>query len=55
MPWRIDKVNGKYKLYNLDKKLYVNVNFKTRKSASNAKKNYENYYKPKVIYDKRKK
>tara|TARA_Y100001938_G_scaffold149434_1_gene236217 strand:+ start:7965 stop:8120 length:156 start_codon:yes stop_codon:yes gene_type:complete len=45
MPWRIDKIeDNKYKLYNLDKKKYVKKTFKTRKAASNTKKNYENYY-----------
>ena len=47
MPWKVKKVDDKYKLYNLDKKTYVNKTFKTRQAAVNAKKNYENYYKKK--------
>jgi len=43
MPWRIDKVGDKYKLYNLDKKTYVNKTFNTRKSAISARKNYGRY------------
>lgn len=45
MPWRVDKKKEGYKLYNLDKKRYVNVIFKSRQSAINARKNYEQYYK----------
>ena len=43
MPWRIDKVGDKYKLYNLDKKKYVNKTFNTRKSAIATRKNYGRY------------
>ena len=43
MPWRIDKVCDKFKLYNLDKKKYVNKSFNTRASASSARKNYARY------------
>ena len=32
MPWRIDKVSDGYKLYNLDKKKYVNKKFNTKLS-----------------------
>ena len=47
MPWRVDKKKEGYKLYNLDKKRYVNKTFKTRQSAINARRNYSNYYKNK--------
>lgn len=47
MPWKVKKVDDKYKLYNLDKKTFVNKTFKTRQAAVNTKKNYENYYKNK--------
>ena len=43
MPFRIDKKNNGYKLYNLDKKRYAKPTFKTRQSAMNASKNYSNY------------
>ena len=43
MPWRIDKVGDKFKLYNLDKKKYVNKSFNSRSSASSARKNYARY------------
>ena len=45
MPWRIDKVSDGYKLYNLDKKKYVNKKFNTKLSAVNARKNYNRYIK----------
>jgi len=47
MPWVVKKVGEVYKLYNTDKKTFVNKNFKTRKSALATRKNYENYYKKK--------
>ncbi len=44
MPWRIDRIkDGKFKLYNLDKKKYVKVDFKTQSSAKAARKNYSRY------------
>jgi len=43
MPFRIDKVGDKYKLYNLDKKSYAKKSFNSRKAANNMKKNYMNY------------
>ncbi len=43
MPWRIDKVGDKFKLYNLDKKKYVNKSFNSRSSAISARKNYARY------------
>ncbi len=48
MPWKVvKKSDTQYRLYNLDKKTFVRKTFKTRKSAINTKKNYENYYKKK--------
>ena len=48
MPWKVVKVNNtegiRYKLYNLDKKTYVNKTFKTRQAAVNTRRNYERYY-----------
>ena len=44
MPFRIDKKkNGKYKLYNLDKKRYAKREFNSRQAAQNMKKTYMNY------------
>ena len=44
MPFRIDKKpNGKYKLYNLDKKRYAKKEFKDRATAQKMKKIYMNY------------
>ena len=43
MPWRIDKVATGYKLYNLSKKQYVNVVFKSRETAKAASRNYMRY------------
>ena len=48
MPWVVKKVGEGYKLYNTDKKKFVNKTFKTRKSALSTRKNYENYYKKKI-------
>jgi|TARA_R100000329_G_C7614365_1_gene218065 hypothetical protein len=45
MPFVVKKVEDKYKIYNKDKKRFVNKTFNSRKSAMSAKKNYENYEK----------
>tara|TARA_R110002012_G_scaffold82148_4_gene207851 strand:+ start:1601 stop:1747 length:147 start_codon:yes stop_codon:yes gene_type:complete len=45
MPWKIIKEGDKFKLYNLDKKKFVNKEFKTRQAAINTRKNYERYTK----------
>lgn len=45
MPFRVDKVGTKYKLYNLDKKQYTKKSFNTRESANNMKRTYMNYHK----------
>ena len=47
MPFRVDKVGDKYKLYNLDKKQYTKKTFNTRKAANNMKRTYMNYHKKK--------
>ncbi len=47
MPWKIIKEGDKFKLYNLDKKKFVNKEFKTRQAAINTRKNYERYTKKK--------
>ena len=43
MPYRIDKKDNVYKLFNLTKKEYVNKNFKTRESAIKSGFNYMSY------------
>lgn len=40
MPYRIDAKKGLFFLWNLTKKKYVTVPFKTRQSSINAAKNY---------------
>jgi hypothetical protein len=47
MPFKVVKKGQGYKLYNLEKKRYAKPKFKTRASATSAKKNY-------MKYDKRK-
>ena len=48
MPFKVVKVNDKYKLFNLDKKQYAKKTFNTREAANNMKRTY-------MSYDKRKK
>tara|TARA_R110000803_G_scaffold3926_2_gene13435 strand:- start:3499 stop:3642 length:144 start_codon:yes stop_codon:yes gene_type:complete len=43
MPFSIKKVKGGYKLYNTDKKVFVNVLYKSRDSAKNAGNNFMRY------------
>jgi len=44
MPFTIKKQkDGKYKLYNLEKKRYTKKSFKTKQSALNMKKVYMKY------------
>lgn len=43
MPYRIEKKDNVYKLFNLTKKEYVKVNFKTKETAISAGKNYIRY------------
>jgi hypothetical protein len=47
MPWKVIKKGESYKIQNLTTKKVSKKSFKTRKSAMNTKKNYENYYKKK--------
>lgn len=45
MPYQIKKVGKSFKLYNLHKKKFVNVNYKSKESAINAGKNFMRYRK----------
>ena len=45
MPWKIVKQGDVFRLFNTEKKKYVNKTFKTRQAALNTKKNYERYKK----------
>jgi|TARA_Y100000296_G_scaffold77985_1_gene100145 hypothetical protein len=36
MPYQVKKIKNKYKLYNLHKKKFVNVNYSTRQKAINS-------------------
>ncbi len=47
MPFKVVKVNDKYKLFNLDKKQYAKKTFNSREAANNMKRVY-------MSYDKRK-
>ena len=47
MPFRVEKTDKGYRLYNLDKKTYAKRTFKTRQAAVNMKKTYMNYDKKK--------
>ena len=47
MPYQVKKIGKVYKLYNLHKKEYVNVNFKTKETAFKAGMNYMRYRKEK--------
>ena len=49
MPYEVRKIKDKFKLYNLHKKKYVNVNYKTKQSALNAGKNFMKYRKEKPV------
>ena len=49
MPYEVRKVKDKFKLYNLHKKKYVNVNYKSKDSALSAGKNFMKYRKEKPI------
>jgi len=43
MPFQIRKIKDKFKLYNLEKKQYVNISYKTKESALSASKNFMRY------------
>ena len=49
MPYEVRKIKDKFKLYNLHKKIYVNVNYKSRATALSAGKNFMKYRKEKPI------
>ena len=54
MPFRIHKVDDKFKLYNLEKKQYTKRSFNTRQAANNMKKVYMSYDKKKTTPKKKK-
>lgn len=43
MPFDIRKIGSVYKLFNTEKKRFVNVNYKTRQTAAAAAKNFIRY------------
>lgn len=43
MPFRIDKIDNFFYLFDLSKNKYTKVRFKTRRSAYNQAKNYMRY------------
>ena len=45
MPYQINKVGKKYKLYDLSEKIFVNKEFNSKESAISAGKNYMRYRK----------
>lgn len=49
MPFQVKKVGKSYKLWRISEKNYVNVKFKTKKSAINQAKNYMRYRNEKPI------
>ena len=49
MPYKVEKKDNVYKLFNLTKKEYVNKNFKTRESAIKSGFNYMKYRKEEPI------
>jgi hypothetical protein len=49
MPYEIRKIKDKYKLYNLHKKTYVNINYKSKATALSAGKNFMRYRKEKFV------
>ena len=47
MPFKIVKQKDKYRLYNLEKKIYTKKSFNSYQSANNMKKSYMKYDKKK--------
>jgi hypothetical protein len=47
MPFRVEKTDKGYRLYNLEKKTYAKRTFKTRQAAVNMKNTYMKYDKTK--------
>jgi len=47
MPFVVRKQGNKYRLYNLEKKIYTKRDFNTRRSATNMKSVYQKYDKKK--------
>jgi len=54
MPFQIKKLNDKYKLYNIEKKKYINKDFLTKQSAVSAGINYGKYRKEDLVLKKNK-
>ena len=49
MPYEVKKVKNKYKLFNLHKKKYVNVNYSSKQKAINSAKVFMKYRNEKPI------
>lgn len=43
MPYLIKKIGNSFKLYNLTKKEFVNIKYKSKQTAVNAGKNFMKY------------
>jgi hypothetical protein len=49
MPYQVKKIGKIYKLYNMKKKVFVNINYKSKESALSAGKNFMRYRKEKPL------
>ena len=49
MPYQVKKVGKAFKLYNLKKKEFVNINYKSKESALRAGQNFMRYRKENPI------
>ena len=47
MPYQIKKINNVYKLWNIKKKIFVNINYKSKETAQKAGINFMRYRKEK--------
>ena len=47
MPYQIKKINNVYKLWNIKKKIFVNINYKSKETAQKAGMNFMRYRKEK--------
>ena len=54
MPFQIKKLNDKYKLYNIEKRIINSKNKKTKQSAVSAGINYGKYRNEKLVLKKNK-
>ena len=43
MPYQVKKIGKTYQLYNLEKKTFVNMKFRSKKAAISAGKNFMRY------------